>query len=218
MKTENNKIEIKNLSKKGRFVFLELSSNETLKIHYDIYLKLNSIFKNFISKNDLKKINYEEELFSAKEKALLFLSARDHSKKEIEIKLKKKNFSEKIIRIAINYLSEKKYLDDRKFAEKYFLHAIENTKKSRNKIRFDLLKKGIKGELIEYVFKKYSSEENELKKAMDLVLKKKKQLESGKKFNEKEIKTKIMAHLAYKGFEYDIIKKALDVLKQNQQL
>ena len=97
-----------------------------------------------------------EELTLIYNKALDILSRREHSTKELVIKLEKKFTSNTGILLAVSKLKKNNLLNDIRFTESY-VAARKRKGFGPKKIEFELISKGIKDSDISYVL----SEETE---------------------------------------------------------
>ena len=154
-----------------------------------------------ISDKQLEKIISENEYDRAKEKAFFLLTYRDHSVYELKVKLRKRDFDEKVIDKTIEYLLENGYLNDKKFSEIY-LNELLNTKRSGMMIiRKKLFQKGLSRELISNLLDDLDDEIFH-NNCLFHLQKKRKLLE---KKHDETIKNKLYNYLSRKGFRYEII-------------
>tara|TARA_A100001388_G_C28729732_1_gene480815 strand:+ start:863 stop:1312 length:450 start_codon:yes stop_codon:yes gene_type:complete len=91
-----------------------------------------------------------EELTLIYNKALDILSRREHSTKELVIKLEKKFTSNKDILLTVSKLKKNNLLNDIRFTESY-VAARKRKGFGPKKIEFELISKGIKDSDISYV-------------------------------------------------------------------
>ena len=129
--------------------------------------------------------------------AMKFCGYRERSKKEVEDKLKSKNFNINTIRNCINRLIELDFLNNIRFSKSFSRGKNKNNRWGKNKIKFYLKNKGLTSEEISIGIE--SIEEgiylNILKKNIELY---------NKKLKEPN-KNKLIAHLINKGYEMDLI-------------
>lgn len=79
--------------------------------------------------------------------AIRLLAIRAHSTKEMVEKLSRKTDNQSLIDRVIDYLQQKKYLEDDAFADSLYV-SLKNKLKGPSLIRFELQKKGISPEKI----------------------------------------------------------------------
>lgn len=160
-----------------------------------------------IDQNNLTYILKEEMYIKAKNKALNILSKADQSEKKIMEKLSSE-FEEDTIDIVIEFLLKNKFIDDDLLAQKIVNTNVNLNKCGRNKIKQNLYNKGICIESINEAISEIDKDV-EFENAMYLA---KKRYERVKNEDKRKIYQKISQHLAYKGFDYDIIKRVLNKL------
>lgn len=160
-----------------------------------------------IDQNNLTYILKEEMYIKAKNKALNILSKADQSEKKIREKLSPE-FEEDTIDIVIEFLLKNKFIDDDLLAQKIVNTNVNLNKCGRNKIKQNLYNKGISIESINEAISEIDKDV-EFENAMYLA---KKRYERVKNEDKRKIYQKISQHLAYKGFDYDIIKRVLNKL------
>lgn len=160
-----------------------------------------------IDQENLTYILKEEMYIKAKNKALNILSKADQSEKKIREKLSSE-FEEDTIDIVIEFLLKNKFIDDDLLAQKIVNTNINLNKCGRNKIKQNLYNKGIANESINEAISEIDKN-IEFENAMYLA---KKRYERVKNEDRRKIYQKISQHLAYKGFDYDIIKMVLNKL------
>lgn len=138
--------------------------------------------------------------FACFNRSINILSKTMKTEKMLKDFLKEKKYPNTCIDKAINKLKDYGYIDDEAFAENYF--AYNSSFKSKRKIKYDLLSKGVDGDLIDKVFNKNFKEEDEENLCRRLGEK----FIKGKDLNLKT-KQKFYNHLAGKGFDFQIISK-----------
>ncbi len=110
----------------------------------------------------------------------------------------KKTFSSDDIEKVIEKLTEKKYLDDRRFAEWYIENRFMKKGISRKRLSGELAKKGIEYELIRDLLEKSSrTDATEIRKYI---------IKKGGKLPRK----KLLMRLLSRGYPYDLCKEMID--------
>lgn len=170
------------------------------------------IFKNFplspgqsINSQTFELIQKENEYFEIKKSALRFLSIRNHSYKELERKLIKKNFNREIVHKVLNELIELKYLNDYSFAEQFYTE-LKNKFFGPLKIKNEMIKRGIDREIVEEITRDYFNDD-ELQKQNILELLNKTKFP--KKISSKQELQKIYNHLINRGFSHQPVMQVL---------
>lgn len=160
-----------------------------------------------IDANYLKSILDDEMYIKAKNKALNILSKASQSEKQIRQKLSK-DFEEHTIDRVIEFLQKYKFVDDEDLATRIINTNVNLNKYGKNKIKQNLYNKGIDKIIIEQAMDEIDSDK-EFENALYLG---KKRYDRLKNEDPRKAYQKIGNHLAYKGFNYDIIKKVLNRL------
>ena len=155
----------------------------------------------------LKNILDDEMYIKAKNKALNILSKASQSEKQIRQKLSK-DFEEHTIDRVIEFLQKYKFVDDEDLATRIVNTNVNLNKYGKNKIKQNLYNKGIDKIIIEQAMDEIDSDK-EFENALYLG---KKRYDRLKNEDPRKAYQKIGNHLAYKGFNYDIIKKVLNRL------
>ena len=144
----------------------------------------------------------------AKLRAMNLLQKRDYTERKLRDKLKEGMYSDDVIDEAIEYLKSYKYIDDERYAEDYIRYQMNL--RSKNRIRQDLIQKGISTDLIDRLMNEaYETEENNPELALCVNLLRKKHYDPDTATYED--KQKIMAFLYRKGFGNDVISRALSL-------
>ena len=160
-----------------------------------------------INKENLKTLLDDDMYIKAKNKALNILSKADQSEKKIKEKLSSE-FEEHTIEKVLDFLRNNKFIDDKLLAQKIVNTNINLNKCGKNKIKQNLYNKGIDKNIIETAIDDIDTDK-EFENALYLG---KKRYERLKNEDSRKAYQKIGNHLAYKGFNYDIIKKVLNKL------
>lgn len=146
-------------------------------------------------------------LQKAKEYAFLLLKFRPRSEKEIYERLKKKKFDAEIIKEAIAFLKEKRFIDDNYFA-KVWLESRLKRPLGLRRLKQELGLKGIAKEIIDsrlQEIKKKYCEGDIVREIARQRLCKLKNIEPAK------VKSRIYGYLLRRGFSPDVV---IDVINQ----
>ena len=184
------------------------------KFFMAIYIEL--VFTFNLKKGDnideeyLKKILIDEMFLKGKNKALNILSKASQSEKKIREKLNE-DFEEDTVDDVIDFLKKYNFINDGELASKIVNTNVNLNKYGKNKIKQNLYNKGIEKSAIDEAISEidYNAEfENALYLAQ-------KRYDRVKNEDPKKAYAKIANHLAYKGFNYDIIKSVLNKIFKN---
>ena len=163
-----------------------------------------------IDEEYLKKILKDEMFLKGKNKALNILSKASQSEKKIREKLNE-DFEEDTVDDVIDFLKKYNFINDGELASKIVNTNVNLNKYGKNKIKQNLYNKGIEKSAIDEAISEidYNAEfENALYLAQ-------KRYDRVKNEDPKKAYDKIANHLAYKGFNYDIIKSVLNKIFKN---
>ena len=163
-----------------------------------------------IDEEYLKKILKDEMFLKGKNKALNILSKASQSEKKIREKLNE-DFEEDTVDDVIDFLKKYNFINDGELASKIVNTNVNLNKYGKNKIKQNLYNKGIEKSDIDEAISEidYDAEfENALYLAQ-------KRYDRVKNEDPKKAYAKIANHLAYKGFNYDIIKSVLNKIFKN---
>ncbi len=123
-------------------------------------------------------------------------------------------FRKDLIESVLLDLKKDGYLDDNNFADAFVRERLAKRKSGQNKIRAELIKRGINQKSIDVALTKIDNTSFE-QTAINLVDKKLKSLKQ-KESDIRKIKQKISSFLFSKGFETDIIFKVINQLKLDE--
>lgn len=168
-----------------------------------------------LSPEEIKYIQEFDQNAQLKEQAFRYLKQRAHSSTELKQKLVRKGFSEDKVLKFIDKLKQEGYLNDEEFLQMFIHDRVQFTKKGSFLIIQELKQKGYREEDIIPVLRKYLTQEDELKRARELA---KKKWEFYRKKTVNERKQKVFQFLIQKGYTIDIVKKALELYINEEEL
>lgn len=142
----------------------------------------------------------------AKLRCMNLLKSRDYTKVQLQKKLEEGGYPDEIIRQALSYVEGYGYLNDEKYAGDYI--ACYAALRSRIKIEYELLKKGITKDTIERAWQMWQENGNEQDEEQMI-----QKLLEKKNWNpeEQDVKAcqKMISSLLRKGFGMESIRKAM---------
>ncbi|WP_168198341.1 regulatory protein RecX [Crassaminicella thermophila] len=180
-----------------------------LGIDMEILYKLRLKEGRDIEKKELQFIIEEETYQKAKSKALKLLHFSSRTEKEMREKLKKYEYSDEIIDRVILFLKEYNFINDQELAKQMVKSKSKEKKYGQNRIKQDLYRKGMDIELIENIITEELDRETEYENALSLAQKKVKTI---KDTDKRKIYEKLGRYLVYRGYDYDIIRKVIDIV------
>jgi len=196
-------------------------------VHFDndevLFLAVDIFYKSGLKKNDeilddrFSSLIKENRIFHIKQKAFLYLGRRQHSASELRIKLKQKGYETELINEVIEDLINKNYLNDKEFAKMFAEEKIKLKLWGEQKLRSELIKRGIKSEIISDALRDIISDEAQVNNALILATKKYDTLRN-RNLDKKVIKQKLITFLNSRGYNFDVIKEICDeLIKEENQ-
>lgn len=142
---------------------------------------------------------------SAQDYVLFLLSRRDYTVAEVRERLKRKGYDEESGESVIRLLSEKKLLDDKRFARNY---SEMHRSWGRIKIKFGLIKKGVPEEIIAGISSN-EDDDAELEKAKEAA---KIWIKKNNNIPKEKIYNRLAGYLSRQGYRWDVAKEVLGEL------
>ena len=161
----------------------------------------------FFQPEEFYELRQQIELFEAECILIQFLQYRFRSKKEVQLKLRKKNISQSVIETLIEKYENKGFINDENFAESYMLDLISHHPQGSYAIKQKLKQKGISSEIIQRLSEEYLSEDNEHEMAVKELTKRK---SIYMKMEPNERRNKALAFLQRKGFSYSCARESVE--------
>ena len=203
---------IEKIAKKdSKNVVVHFDNGEALILSLDVFMQSGLKKNEEISDDRFSSLIRENKLFYIKQRAFGYLGRRPHSSSELRVKLLQKSYEKDLINEVIEYLIEKKYLNDLDFAKQFSKAKLDSKGWSKRRLKSELIKKGINSNIIEEVLNENYDEESELKNATTAALKKLKTLKT-KTGDVNVLKNKLSSFLGLRGYSYDITKEVCDKL------
>jgi len=155
----------------------------------------------------------QKEIDKAKISAFRLLKFRIRSIKEMEMRLKKKNFSLAVIREVLDFLLDLEYLDDLTFARSWIINRRQLNPRSKRLITYELKQKGVDLNIIEQAFNMLG-DDPDIEIAQGLAARKYEKL---KQLSPDIIKRRLISFLQRKGFSSAIIFNIVKGLISNDE-
>ncbi|WP_392486679.1 recombination regulator RecX [Haloimpatiens sp. FM7315] len=144
MKNHITKIEVQKRNKDRVNIYIdeEFSFACNMELVYSYGLKKDME----VNKEHLKSITEEDNYLKGKKYALKVLEKTYKTESEMREKLFKNGYNEEESNRIIDFLKEYKFIDDIRYANMYIKDKSKTA--GKNKIKYDLLKKGLKEDLV----------------------------------------------------------------------
>ena len=189
-------------TKKGRYALM-VDGEFAFSLHRDTFLLCPWLQKGAeVSPERLETLRQEDELRSARERALDLLSAAEQTSGTLRQKLLRW-YGEEAVEAAVLRMEELGLINDLDYGRRYAADAVNLRGWPRRRIAMELQKKGVPAEVIEEALADIT-EETEIETACRL-------LEGpyrGKLRDRKE-RDKVKAALQRRGFSYEVIRQAV---------
>ena len=185
----------------GRYAF---------SVDKETLLRLGLYEQQEISKTELDTLIYDAEKQKAKDYAFLLLKYRMRSRKELETRMQRKEFSSMIISDVIKDLENSGLVNDEQFARAFTSDRLNLGLKGKRLIFVELIKKGVEVSLIKHALNSVDEikEQDAIKRLVE------KYTNRYQKLPLYEKKQKLYALLTRRGFSYPAIKNALKITEQ----
>lgn len=142
----------------------------------------------------------------AKLRAMHLLSDMGRTESQLRTKLKQGGYTEEIAEEAIRYVKSFGYVNDAEYVRSFIDSRKE--KKSKKEIYAALKQKGVASEVIEQVFEELDYGEEDSRRAIEALIRKKNYHPETADLKEKQ---KMMGYLMRKGFRYEDVTNVLQV-------
>ena len=151
-----------------------------------------------------------KELTRAKNAAYRYLALRPRSRAEVEKRLEDREFSEDVIKSAIDHLAHLGYLDDARFARQWASARVRLRGFGRRRIEQELRSKGIGRDIIEETFDGLFEDASEAEVARREADKRLKNLG---RFEPEVRRRRLAGFLERKGFSFEIIRTIIRAVR-----
>ncbi len=139
-----------------------------------------------------------------------YCSKQERCSNDVFYKLKKEGVSQAITEKIIANLKKENFLNDERYAKSFAYSKFIYNKWGKIKISHSLKQKGITESIINEALKEI--DDKEYHQLLQKILKKKYESIRRKDANFYQIKAKLHNYAISKGFEYDLINKAIDAI------
>lgn len=191
-------------------VNIYIDNEYAFSVNKEILYKENLKVDDNVNIEDLREIVKKDNYIKCKNSALRIVERSYKSEKELKDKLLLKGYDKDSIEKTMEFLKEYNFLSDNNYTKMYV--KDKSKFQGKNKIKFDLYRKGIDEEIIQEELSSID-EEDEREVAYNLVLKKYNVI-AKRESDKYKLSQKLYRYIVSKGYSYDIasyaIKKALE--------
>lgn len=178
----------------------------SFSIREDDYFKFDLYPNREITQSEINNIINTCKFSDAKLHAINYIGLRVRCQKDIETKLSSLGYEPDVIKLVLDELTEKNFINDELYARKYIMNRIKLSPRSKLMLKYELLSKGINEDIIDYTLKDISFDDETA--ALDLATKKL----AGNDINDINVKRKLIAFLKRRGFADSAIWSAVNKL------
>lgn len=209
MKITNIEQQKKNKNRMSIYIDNEYAFGLNISIYEKYNLKKNME----VTEDFIQEVLINEEKNKAINQGLKILTASQKTEKEVRDKLGVLDFEKDIIDYAVDYLKDQRYINDEQYTESFIKDQLNFSKDGRRKIRTKLYRKGIDMETVD---RKISEIDDDvfIENALFVARKRLKTMTFG---DEHERDQKIFRFLFYKGYDFDIVKKAVGIIDEEDE-
>lgn len=175
-----------------------------LSCHKELVVKKRLVPGMEVDVELLREMAREDEYLKAKDTALRALELSYKTEKEIEDKLRAKEYDERVIQRVMTFLAEYRLVDDQRYVELFAKEKLRS--RGIRKVQYELQAKGIDKETFHEVLENLDTQSLEEETCKKLAEKKFAQLQK-REPDVYKLKTKLFAFLSGKGYEYDMIQR-----------
>ncbi len=191
------KVTVQKANKERFNIFLD--EQYAFSVDQNIFIQYGLMKGKELDTKDIENILHTDIKRKAYNIAIVFLSYRMRSEKEIRIKLHHKEMPDEIIDDVIKKLKQDNYVNDEQFADAFIKTNIKTTAKGPTVLKRELREKGVHLSHIEKAMEQYTLDE-QIEKAQKIMGKSSKKTVSAKQ------NSSAMEQLLYrKGFESQVI-------------
>ncbi|HTN44202.1 MAG TPA: regulatory protein RecX [Nitrospiria bacterium] len=155
----------------------------------------------------------EELLRKALDSAYRYLARGPRSRIEVERRLRQKNYSDPVIRKAIQRLEEYRYIDDRTLARQWTRDRVLRGHWGPLRLRMELERKGVAREWVEEAVRELFGERDEKTHATELAAQRLK----GRGLRDPKDYRRLFAQLIRRGYSSDVAQSVLQKMKNDSE-
>ena len=197
------------VNKGAKDIIIHCDDDEFLILTLEVFLKSGLKKNDELSDERFSFLIRENRLYHIKQRAFRYLGRRLHSASELRTKLRQKGYEIEMIDKVICELKDKNYLDDSEFASVFVEEKFRSKMWSENKLKAELIKKGVKSSIISEVLSNKFSKDVNYNNALTVALKKYKILQE-RNLDLQTTKKKLISFLNTRGYNYETIKQVCD--------
>lgn len=110
-----------------------------------------------LTPEEYEQLQLAGEATKALEKSFTLLHYGDHTEKMMKEKLARRGFSAEVCRLAVDYLKQSGYINEREYMKRHMTYLCERKRYGKERIRRELTKKGFSRDAFDAVFEEWSA-------------------------------------------------------------
>jgi len=165
----------------------------------------------WLSDSEIEVLQAADGKDEAYARALHFISYRPRSTQEVRRRLAEKSFSDTMIETTLERLQRAELLDDLEFARYWVEQRQQFRPRSTTMLRYELRQKGVHEETIAAALEMVDDEETAYQAAHQWA-------QRPSNLTQKDVKRKLSAYLARRGFSYSVARDAIARLQDENQV
>lgn len=182
-------------------------------LHHDVVLEAALVTGQHLSIAQQQALKEADAFMRAKESAVRYLGHRPRTEAEVRTKLRRLGFGDSIIARTVARLYELAYLDDAAYAKLYVQRRFANKGYGPQRLRSELVRRGIARDLIDSTLAVFQEETDTLSKAREQGEKRWERLRNEP--DRRKRQRKVSDFLVRRGFTYDTVRQVLDELQND---
>ena len=192
-------------------VNIYIDNEYAFSVNKEILYKENLKVDDNVNIEDLREIVKKDNYIKCKNSALRIVERSYKSERELKDKLLLKGYDKDSIEKTMEFLKEYNFLSDNNYTKMYV--KDKSKFQGKNRIKFDLYRKGIDEEIIQEELSSID-EEDEREVAYNLVLKKYNVI-AKRESDKYKLSQKLYRYIVSKGYSYDIASYAIKKVLEN---
>jgi regulatory protein len=160
-----------------------------------------------LSEEQVREIEVGEVRQECFDHAMRYLESRLHSRAELQRKLMRHEYGQRIVEAVLEDLGRLGYLDDARFAQSTALSAAEHKHHGRRRAFMELMKKGVDRTTADQALEKVYDTHDSLGTARELARKKAPSL---RRLDPVTARRRLAGMLLRRGFDYETVRPVID--------
>lgn len=185
-------------------IFIVEIDGEKYILHSEIIVKYSLKTNSEIEQEKLTVVVFESDVMIATNLAMNYVSSKIITTKQLKDYLRGKGYKSQVVTKVVDKFNEYGVLNDENFANAFV--SVKQNSLSKRAIQQKLIQKGVNKDIALSCLEEFDDYNVAVRTAEKFM--------KTKECNEDNV-NKLLRHLSYKGFDYDVINKVLNNLKNN---